>query len=74
MVPLLTAFLSRSLAAVPPQTWMACLLAFMGVGVMMGYDDPNDGPSALWYAVVRIGEGGLYLWCTGVTVSCYSPW
>ncbi len=46
MVPLLSALSEGTLSAVPPQTWFACIIAFVGV-IIMGADDGGLGGSSV---------------------------
>ena len=46
LVPLLSAITAGNLSAVPLQTWIACIVAFIGV-IVMGADNNKDGNSVV---------------------------
>jgi len=58
MVPLLSALSEGTLSAVPLQTWIACIIAFIGV-IVMGADDGGSSSSSIVSDGSEAMEGAL---------------
>lgn len=61
-VPLAQWALFDPSSKIPPRTWLACLIALIGVGVM-GLDHPNNGTAIDLFALGNLSE--LLHWSTG---------